>query len=116
MKIAALGGGTGLSCLLSGLKKFTPDITAIVTVTDEGGSSGRLRRSWGVLPPGDFRNCLVGLAEDGADFGMIAAEGEDAPAGEEVQIFIAGGIPEVAALAADVALVEADGAEHFHKR
>jgi uncharacterized cofD-like protein len=66
VKIAALGGGTGLSCLLSGLKKFTPDITAIVTVTDEGGSSGRLRRSWGVLPPGDFRNCLVGLAEDGA--------------------------------------------------
>lgn len=63
-KIVALGGGTGLSTLLKGLKAFTRNITAIVTVTDEGGSSGRLRVEWGVLPPGDIRNCLVALAED----------------------------------------------------
>lgn len=62
--IVALGGGTGLSSLLSGLKSFTRNITAVVTVTDEGGSSGRLRDEWGVLPPGDIRNCLVALAED----------------------------------------------------
>jgi uncharacterized cofD-like protein len=65
VKIAALGGGTGLASLLSGLKHFTEDVTAIVTVTDEGGSSGRLRRTRGVLPPGDLRNCLAALAEDG---------------------------------------------------
>lgn len=63
-KVVALGGGTGLSTLLKGLKAFTRNITAIVTVTDEGGSSGRLRVEWGVLPPGDIRNCLVALAED----------------------------------------------------
>lgn len=66
VKVVALGGGTGLASLLTGLKAFTPDITAVVTVTDEGGSSGRLRRSWGVLPPGDFRSCLVALAKDDA--------------------------------------------------
>jgi uncharacterized cofD-like protein len=59
-----IGGGTGLSTLLAGLKSFTRNITAIVAVTDEGGSSGRLRQEWGVLPPGDIRNCLVALAED----------------------------------------------------
>lgn len=59
-----VGGGTGLSTLLAGLKKFTRNITAVVAVTDEGGSSGRLRQEWGVLPPGDVRNCLVALAED----------------------------------------------------
>lgn len=64
IRAAVLGGGTGLSSLLAGLKRYTPDITAVVTVTDEGGSSGRLRRSRGVLPPGDFRNCLVALAKD----------------------------------------------------
>ncbi len=63
-RIVAIGGGTGLSTLLSGLKIFTRNITAIVTVTDEGGSSGRLRTEWGVLPPGDIRNCLVALAEN----------------------------------------------------
>ncbi len=61
--IVAIGGGTGLSTLLSGLKMFTRNITAIVAVTDEGGSSGRLRHEWGMLPPGDIRNCIVALAE-----------------------------------------------------
>ena len=62
-KIVAIGGGTGLSTLLRGLKKYTSNVTAIVTVADDGGSSGRLRRELGVLPPGDFRNCIVALAE-----------------------------------------------------
>ncbi len=62
-KIVAIGGGTGLSTLLEGLKKYTANITAIVTVADEGGSSGRLREEFGILPPGDIRNCLVSLAE-----------------------------------------------------
>ncbi len=61
-KIVAIGGGTGLSTLLRGLKCYTSNITAIVTVFDSGGSSGRLRRDMGVLPPGDIRNCLVALA------------------------------------------------------
>jgi uncharacterized cofD-like protein len=65
-KIVALGGGTGLSTLLRGLKHHTSNLTAIVTVADDGGSSGRLRRSLGVLPPGDFRNCLAALADDEA--------------------------------------------------
>jgi uncharacterized cofD-like protein len=58
-----LGGGTGLSTLLRGLKEYTDNITAIVTVTDTGGSSGRLRLELGMLPPGDVRNCLVALAD-----------------------------------------------------
>lgn len=68
LRIVAIGGGTGLSALLSGLKHFAPDvdITAIVTVTDDGGSSGRLRREFDVLPPGDIRNCMVALSEDEA--------------------------------------------------
>ncbi|MGE5370763.1 MAG: gluconeogenesis factor YvcK family protein [Solirubrobacterales bacterium] len=62
-KIVVIGGGTGLSVLLRGLKKYTSNLTAIVTVTDDGGSSGRLRDELGILPPGDIRNCLVALAE-----------------------------------------------------
>jgi uncharacterized cofD-like protein len=62
-KIVALGGGTGLGTLLRGLKRVTTNITAVVTVFDDGGSSGRLRREQGILPPGDIRNCLVALAE-----------------------------------------------------
>jgi uncharacterized cofD-like protein len=62
-KIVTIGGGTGLSTMLRGLKRYSANITAIVTVADDGGSSGRLRRDLGVLPPGDFRNCLVALAE-----------------------------------------------------
>ena len=62
-RIVAIGGGTGLSVLLRGLKLHTDNLTAIVTVGDDGGSSGRLRRELGVLPPGDFRNCIVALSE-----------------------------------------------------
>lgn len=69
--IAALGGGTGLSSLLRGLKRRRLDLTAIVTVADDGGSSGRLRRELGVLPPGDIRNCLVALAEDESLMGRL---------------------------------------------
>jgi uncharacterized cofD-like protein len=65
-KIVAIGGGHGLSVLLRGLKRYTSNITAIVTVADDGGSSGRLRRELGVLPPGDFRNCIAALADDEA--------------------------------------------------
>lgn len=63
-KIVAIGGGTGLSTLLRGIKKITNNITAIVTVGDDGGSSGRLRQEMGVLPPGDIRNCIAALADD----------------------------------------------------
>lgn len=62
--ILAVGGGTGLSTLLRGIKAFTRNITAVVAVTDEGGSSGRLRNEWGMLPPGDVRNCMAALAEN----------------------------------------------------
>ena len=71
--MVAIGGGTGLSVLLQGLKHYSSpahrplvDITAVVTVTDDGGSSGRLRRDFDVLPPGDIRNCMVALSEDEA--------------------------------------------------
>ena len=63
-KIVAIGGGTGLSTLLRGLKQYSPNITAIVTVADDGGSSGRLRREMGILPPGDIRNCIAALADE----------------------------------------------------
>jgi len=75
LRIVSIGGGTGLSTLLKGLKLHSPvlgaaalapavEVTAIVTVTDDGGSSGRLRREFDILPPGDIRNCMVALAED----------------------------------------------------
>ena len=75
LRVVAIGGGTGLSALLQGLKQYTKpgdpttpvlDITAVVTVSDDGGSSGRLRREFDVLPPGDIRNCMVALSEDSA--------------------------------------------------
>jgi uncharacterized cofD-like protein len=65
-KIVTIGGGTGLATLLRGLKKHTSNLTAVVTVSDDGGSSGRLQKELGVLPPGDIRNCLVALADDEA--------------------------------------------------
>ena len=63
-RIVAIGGGTGLSTLLRGLKHQTGNLTAIVTMADDGGSSGRLRRSLGLPPPGDLRNCLAALSDD----------------------------------------------------
>lgn len=77
LRVVAIGGGTGLSTLLQGLKRYTAvpgeppppglfisDLTAVVTVSDDGGSSGRLRRELNILPPGDIRNCLVAVSED----------------------------------------------------
>lgn len=80
LRVVAIGGGTGLSTLLKGLKRFVrtathapephpagsaiSELTAIVTVTDDGGSSGKLRKEFGILPPGDIRNCIVALSED----------------------------------------------------
>jgi uncharacterized cofD-like protein len=63
-KVVALGGGTGLSIILRGLKKYTKNLTAIVTVSDDGGGSGILRDDLGILPPGDIRNCILALADD----------------------------------------------------
>lgn len=65
-RIVVIGGGTGLSTMLRGLKEYTSNITAVVTVTDDGGSSGRLVRDFGVLPPGDVRNCITALADEEA--------------------------------------------------
>jgi uncharacterized cofD-like protein len=85
LNVVALGGGTGLSTLLRGLKEYVTrrrddpadhlkpisDLTAIVTVTDDGGSSGRLRRENRILPPGDIRNCMVALSQDEALLGRL---------------------------------------------
>src|ERR1700759_388760 len=83
LRVVAMGGGTGLSTLLRGLKRYVPSpgaiqpecedhpclishLAAIVTVTDDGGSSGRLRKDFNILPPGDLRNCMVALSDDEA--------------------------------------------------
>jgi uncharacterized cofD-like protein len=80
LRVVAIGGGTGLSALLGGLKQYARpggtlkpelDITAVVTVTDDGGSSGRLRRELDVLPPGDIRNCMVALSDDSGLLGRL---------------------------------------------
>jgi len=85
LRVVAIGGGTGLSTLLKGLKHYVlssahavpastvviEDLTAIVTVTDDGGSSGKLRREFGILPPGDIRNCIVALSEDEATMSRL---------------------------------------------
>ena len=77
LRIVSIGGGNGLSTLLRGLKRYARasdgglEITAIVTVTDDGGSSGRLRREFDVLPPGDIRNCMVALSEDETLLGRL---------------------------------------------
>jgi uncharacterized cofD-like protein len=62
-RIVAIGGGSGLSVLLAGLKEYTTNLSAVVTVADDGGSSGRIRQQFDILPPGDIRNCLVALAD-----------------------------------------------------
>ncbi len=66
LKIVVIGGGNGLSSLLRGLKAYTHNLTAVVTVADDGGSSGKLREKIGILPPGDIRNCLAALSNDEA--------------------------------------------------
>ncbi|MEA4811615.1 MAG: gluconeogenesis factor YvcK family protein [Anaerolineaceae bacterium] len=66
LKVVVIGGGHGLSSLLRGIKEYTHNVTAIVTVADDGGSSGELRKDMGVLPPGDIRNCLAALSDDEA--------------------------------------------------
>ncbi|HXZ11296.1 MAG TPA: gluconeogenesis factor YvcK family protein, partial [Candidatus Sulfotelmatobacter sp.] len=83
VRIVALGGGTGLSTVLRGLKEHVAkrgkggvrlpisDLAAVVTVTDDGGSSGRLRREYRILPPGDIRNCMVALSKDEALLGRL---------------------------------------------
>jgi uncharacterized cofD-like protein len=65
-RVTVIGGGHGLATLLRGLRDYTSNLTAIVTVADDGGSSGRLRKSLGILPPGDIRNCLAALSNDEA--------------------------------------------------
>lgn len=62
-RVVTIGGGTGMSVLLRGLKDYTTNLTAVVTVADDGGSSGRLRRDLGIIPPGDVRNCIAALAD-----------------------------------------------------
>lgn len=71
MRVVVIGGGHGLAALLRGIKEYTHNITAIVTVADDGGSSGNLRREMGVLPPGDIRNCLAALSSDEALLSQI---------------------------------------------
>src|SRR6266853_4821822 len=77
LRIVSIGGGSGLSTLLRGLKRYVKasdgavELTAVVTVTDDGGSSGRLRREFDVLPPGDIRNCMVALSEDEATLSRL---------------------------------------------
>jgi len=70
-RIVVLGGGHGLATLLRGVKAYTHNITAIVSVADDGGSSGRLRKTMGILPPGDIRNCLAALSNDEALMGQL---------------------------------------------
>ena len=71
VRIVAIGGGHGIANLLRGLKSITYNLTAVVTVADDGGSSGRIRREIGILPPGDIRNCLVALSDDEALIGQL---------------------------------------------
>jgi uncharacterized cofD-like protein len=70
-KIVVIGGGTGTSTVLKGLKKHFVKISAIITVADSGGSSGKLRKEMGILPPGDLRNCLVALADDNSEVARL---------------------------------------------
>ncbi len=70
-RVTAIGGGTGLSTLLLGLKEYTDNITAIVTVTDDGGGSGLLRQEFGMLPPGDIRNCILALANTSSTMNQL---------------------------------------------
>src|SRR5438309_2044402 len=93
LRVVAIGGGTGLSTLLKGLKRYAPAagtvisteatepvidaLSAVVTVSDDGGSSGRLRKEFNMLPPGDVRNCIVALSEDEALLSRLFGEGDN---------------------------------------
>jgi hypothetical protein len=77
IKVVVIGGGHGLSSLLRGIKEYTHNITAIVTMADNGGSSGELRRDMGILPPGDIRNCLSALSSDEALLSQIFQSFQD---------------------------------------
>ena len=70
-KICAIGGGHGLSTMLRGLKRYTENLSAVVTVADDGGGSGVLRREVGILPPGDIRNCILALANTSSTLGEL---------------------------------------------
>ncbi len=70
-KVAAIGGGTGMPNVLRGMKQYTSNLSAVVTVADDGGSSGRLRKDYGILPPGDIRNCIVALADEETLLGKL---------------------------------------------
>jgi uncharacterized cofD-like protein len=119
LRAVALGGGHGLQATLGALRRITPDVTAVVTVADDGGSSGRLRRELGLLPPGDLRKALAALA-DGADGGLWTTVfehrfgGTGALAGHAVGNLLLGGLLEVlgdpvAALAEAARLLGARG-------
>ena len=86
-RIVVIGGGTGLSTMLRGLKQYSANITAIVTVADDGGSSGKIKKQLGILPPGDIRNCLVALSDSEAanDRTVPISLSEQRPAGKSRQ-------------------------------
>lgn len=96
-RLVALGGGTGLSALLRGLKELTRNITAVVTVMDDGGSSGRLRQELKMLPPGDIRNCLIALAEDESRISQLFNHrfGSGALAGHSLGNLVIAGLQEM---------------------
>ncbi|HUY64550.1 MAG TPA: uridine diphosphate-N-acetylglucosamine-binding protein YvcK [Acidimicrobiales bacterium] len=81
-KVVAIGGGHGLAATLTAVRRFASSITAVVSVADDGGSSGRLRRQLGIVPPGDIRKCLVALAEPGS---LLAAAFEHRFEGEDLE-------------------------------
>lgn len=97
MKAVALGGGHGLSVTLSALQRLTDDVTAVVTVADDGGSSGRLRRELGLLPPGDLRQAVVALTDDGlwGDVFQHRFGGDGVLAGHAVGNLMLGGLLEI---------------------
>src|SRR5919202_4903524 len=98
LRVVAFGGGTGLPVLLRGLKDRVGELTAVVTVADDGGSSGRLRQELGVAPPGDLRNCLVALAghRELAEVFNYRFEGEGDLSGHSVGNIIIAALSDIA--------------------
>ncbi len=97
-RVTVIGGGTGMSVILRGLKKITDNLAAVVTMADDGGSSGLLREDLGMLPPGDLRSCLLALADVEADFGelMNYRFSDGALAGQNLGNLIIAGMAELA--------------------